>query len=185
MHNKLRQLRRARNLTLAQVAQELGTTPQTVSRLENEVITLSTDWLERFGALFDVDPAHLLGSPSSREIQMLGQLDRFGRVTEHTEEPCELSLPAGPAHAVKVTSVIGPYGAGDILLTTRLYGDDMTNAVGHDALVGLSDGSVLLRRLVNGREGHYMLVPLISGEDIQYNVALDWAGRIMMRVSYF
>ncbi len=184
MHNKLRQLRRSRNMTLAQVAEQLGTTAQTVSRLETQVITLSADWLEKFGALFGVDPGQILGSRNDPPAELIGRLDRFGKVTDPGTEPFDIALPAGPTTAVTLSADIGPYRSGDVLLTSRLYGADIANAVGHDALVALNEGPVLLRRLLNGQNGHYVLVPLESGETVQYGAALDWAGRVQMRISY-
>ncbi len=185
MHNKLRYFRRARNMTLAQVADRLGTTPQTVSRLENEVITLSADWLTRFGELFDVDPGQLLGGTPAQAIEQIGRLDRYGRLIDEAAEGFDLALPAGPTLAVTMGSDIGPYSAGDVLLASRLEGPDMANAIGHDALVAVRDGPVLLRRLINGATGDFTLVPLASGGDVHYHARLNWAARITMRISYF
>ncbi len=171
-------------MTLAQVAEQLGTTAQTISRLETQVITLSADWLEKFGALFGVDPGQILGSRTDPPAELIGRLDRFGKLTDPGSEPFDIALPTGPAIAVTVSADIGPYRSGDVLLSNRLFGADMANAVGHDALVGLHDGPVLLRRLLNGQNGHYVLVPLDSGESVQYRASLDWAGRVQMRISY-
>src|SRR3989304_6550325 len=81
MANPIRYFRKERGWTLAQVAARLGTTPQTVSRLETEMMTVSTDWLQRFAAAFGVHMADLLEPPEGREIPFLGLLSGDGVVT--------------------------------------------------------------------------------------------------------
>ncbi len=185
MQNRLRQHRRARNLTLAQVAGALGTTPQTVSRLETEVMTLSTDWLAKFATLFDVDPAALLDTPGTKPVEHLGLVDAHGMVRNAGGENFALVLPAGASFAVRLSNATGRYDAHDILIANRLDGEALTQALGQDALVGLGDGRVLLRRPIDDGTGTKTLIPLDGGPDILYGVEPAWIAKIVMRVSYF
>ncbi len=185
MRNKLRQLRHERKMTLVQVADALGTTPQTVSRLENQVITLSVDWLERFAKLYQTDPADLLRGDETREIRNLGTADAAGSVRSDEDGPFFLSVPAFTPVAVRLTAGLGPYDANDVLIGNRLEGEDMVNVIGHNAIAGLRNGTVRIGRLIKGREDSFTLVPLDPGADIHYNAALDWAAKIVMRITTY
>ena len=80
---------------------------------------------------------------------------------------------------------IGPYPAGAIVIGDRQYGSNMANAIGRDCLVGLEDGSNLLRRLVAGFDpDSYTLIPLSQGEDVIYDARPVWAAPIVMVVNY-
>ncbi len=56
----IRDFRKARGLTLTQLAGLIGTTPQTVQRLEADTMTLSLDWLEKIARALGTQPASLL-----------------------------------------------------------------------------------------------------------------------------
>lgn len=61
---RIRAIRKQRGMTLKQVAEKLGTTPQTVQRLEADTMTLSIDWLERICAALQVKPYELFQDDS-------------------------------------------------------------------------------------------------------------------------
>ena len=52
MKTRIREFRKERRWTLQDLARQVGTTAQTVQRLETANMTVSTDWLERFGEAF-------------------------------------------------------------------------------------------------------------------------------------
>ena len=69
MHNRIRHLRRARNITLEQVASATGTSVQQISRLELGVRRLTVDWMERIAPVLGVRPADLLAeTPGEGEV---------------------------------------------------------------------------------------------------------------------
>ena len=137
MHNRIRQLRKQRGMTLASLAEAVGTTPQTVSRLETEVMTLSTDWLQRFAAVLNVHPADLLESPDRPSIDLVGTLGREGMGRIRVAESFDLDIPAERPVAVRLTERCGPYEAGDVLIGNRVDGDNRSNAAGRDVIAGL------------------------------------------------
>jgi len=57
---RLRQLRNARNLTLTQLAKELGTTPMTISRYENNQRQPDNEMLNKIANYFEVSTDFLL-----------------------------------------------------------------------------------------------------------------------------
>lgn len=186
MHTRLRELRKQHGLTLQELARRVGTTPQTVQRLETASITVSVDWLERFARAFSIDPADLIARSSQRGFPLIGTLDGRGRLNGRTNLPFDeivLSAPGSDCIAVRLTEPIGSYAAGAILVAARQYGADMRSAHGHDALVETKDGVVLLRRVAFG-DGGLCLMPLEPDDDIRFNVRANWVARLLMRVDY-
>jgi transcriptional regulator with XRE-family HTH domain len=53
---RIRKVRKARGLTLKDVSQGMGTTMQTLQRLEVGTMTLSVEWIEKIANALDVDP---------------------------------------------------------------------------------------------------------------------------------
>jgi len=186
MQTRIRDLRKRRGLTLKELANRIGTTPQTVQRLETANMTVSTDWLDRISSALGVRPVDLLEDREEHSMPLLGSVARQGRVvTDRSAQEFELDLPVTSAVAATMSAAIGPYCAGSVIIGDRQYGSNMANAVGRDCLVGLEDGSHLLRRLVAGFDPEsFTLVPLNQGEDVIYDARLVWAAPIVMVVSY-
>jgi transcriptional regulator with XRE-family HTH domain len=73
---QIRAVRKARGMTLAQVAGHLGTTPQSVQRVETGNMTCSLEWLYAIADVFGIQP-HLLLIPldslpaEERAIEMM------------------------------------------------------------------------------------------------------------------
>jgi transcriptional regulator with XRE-family HTH domain len=63
---RIRELRKLSGLTLKDLADAIGTTPQTVQRLETGSMTVSTDWLFRFAQVLRVQPSELISDPNAR-----------------------------------------------------------------------------------------------------------------------
>jgi transcriptional regulator with XRE-family HTH domain len=187
MLTRIRELRKRRGLTLKDLALRIGTTPQTVQRLETANMTVSTDWLERISAALGVRPVDLLEDREERAMPLLGSVARHGRIIADRTgaQDFELDLPATSAVAATMSVAIGPYAAGSIVVGDRQYASNMANAIGRDCLVGLEDGSHLLRRLVAGFDPEtFTLVPLNQGDDVIYDARLVWAAPIVMVVTY-
>lgn len=187
MEIRIREFRRRRGLTLQQLATQIGTTAQTVQRLETGNMTVSTDWLERFANIFGVHPADLIGGGRETGMAFLGRLAADGSLQEdliETSNNFSLEIPADNPVAVRLERRTGPYDEGSILIANRLSGGDMVNAHGSDCIVALQHGPVLLRRVIAGKEGGLTLVPLTPGEDVRYDQSVSWLARIIMSVKY-
>ena len=76
MQSRIRDVRRARRLTLEDVAARCQppTTPQTIGRLEMGTRTLSLPWLNRIAAALDVPPAALVRHEASAELPVAARL---------------------------------------------------------------------------------------------------------------
>lgn len=186
MNTRIRELRKRGGLTLQQLADLVGTTAQTVQRLETANMTVSTDWLERFADAFGVHAADLIAGGPNRSIQWLGSLNGEGDLASAGgPESFAVDVPALDPLAVRVAQAIGPYSAGTILIVNRLKGKDVANGHGADCLAALDNGPVLLRRVIAGQDGTVTLVPLTMGQDVMYDQRVAWLGRIVMAVQYF
>ena len=188
MQTRIRHYRKLRGLTLQQLADRVATTPQTVSRLETGNMTVSIDWLERFAQVFGVHVGDLIEGGGGREIPLLGTLSGDGAALTPDgpdARPFTLDTPADRPVAVRLASRIGRYEAGDLLVGNRLEGPDLAAAHGHDCLVPGDGRMFYLRRLARQADGAFTLMPLDPGGDIRFDVRLDWAARIVMRISYF
>ncbi|MGD1933831.1 MAG: helix-turn-helix domain-containing protein [Candidatus Phaeomarinobacter sp.] len=188
MQTRIRHYRKLGGLTLQQLADRVSTTPQTISRLETGNMTVSIDWLERFADVFDIKVPDLIAGGTGREIDMLGTLAGDGAVL--TAADCEVSdfgidVPADRPVAVWLSGRVGRYEAGDLLIGNRLEGADLAGAHGQDCLVPGADNTFYLRRLAREETGMFTLMPLDPGGDVRFGAGLDWAARIVMRVSYF
>jgi transcriptional regulator with XRE-family HTH domain len=60
---RIRELRKARGFTQKELGLLVGTTPQTIQRLETAEMTVSLEWLEKIGAALGVQTHELLPRP--------------------------------------------------------------------------------------------------------------------------
>jgi transcriptional regulator with XRE-family HTH domain len=65
--NRLREIRIAKCITMKPLAEQLGTSVQTVSRLEKGGMTLSVEWIEKFCAALDIHPGVLFVDDAFRQ----------------------------------------------------------------------------------------------------------------------
>lgn len=70
---RIRAARKARGLTLQNVADRCHTSAQTIQRLETATMTLSMDWLERLCTAMAIEPFELF-RPDSRLTQLTNTL---------------------------------------------------------------------------------------------------------------
>lgn len=184
---RIREFRKLRGMTLKQLAEKLDTTPQTTQRLEVGNMTVSTAWLEKIARALQVEPMDLLGTRSTREIQLIGSADKTGRISR--SEPAafvHMEALADDPVAVRLDTAIGQFEAGLVLIANRFRDEDVENAHGLDCIVAVADGPVLLRRVVRGRvAGKWTLIPHGNGDEVQYDRSLAWAARIVMALRYY
>jgi len=182
VRQRIREFRIRRGLTQAELAEKVGTTAATVSRLETDAMTVSTDWLERLATVLGVHPADLIERPGSGTVSLLGKAGRGGRIAP--SEPHEFKLDApGDAVAVEVAEAQGPYSMGERLIGERLHGTSALNGTGRDCIVALKDGTLMLARLA-GAPPHATLVPFASGAPVVYDAEVDWVAPIVMRIQF-
>lgn len=183
VRQRIRELRVRAGLTQAELAEQVGTTAATVSRLETNAMTVSTDWLERFAAVLKVHPADLIERPGTQSARFLGKAGRAGRVAPGPEHELALDVPLD-AVAIEVGIAQGPYLAGEQLIGERLSGPSILSGVGRDCIVALKDGALLLAR-VAGAPPRLTLVPVAPGAPILYDQPVEWLAPIAISVRKF
>jgi len=154
MITAIREVRRARGLTLDQVAArcEPPTTAQTIGRLETGTRTVSVIWLNRIARALGVEAGDLVRLPDQAELPVAAVLDADGA---HAPAKTILLPPPRPSEGavgVTVSASLGDYRAGDTIWCTPLAPDAFGTALNRDVLVPRPGGRFLFGRLI-GREG--------------------------------
>lgn len=187
-HTRIREFRKLRGLTLKDLAFKINTTPQTVQRLETANMTVSTEWLGKIARALLVEPADLIGTRSKSEIQVIGHIDERGRINRRENETAthfHLDVAADDPIAVRLDASVGPFEAGTMLIANRLREEDRDNVHGTDCLVATSENTILLRRVIRGRNSGWTLIPHENGGEIQYDRSIAWVARILMAIKHF
>jgi DNA-binding Xre family transcriptional regulator len=165
MITRIREVRRARNMTLQDVADRCDppTTPQTVGRLETGTRTVSMAWLTRIARALGVEPSDLVELPARADVPVAAILGAHG---VHAPRRAAVVVPPAPAPgqiALLVDSGIGDYRAGDELWLARLAPDQFARAMNRDLLVPRPAGRFLFGRLIGREPGKLQLLPLGAG----------------------
>jgi transcriptional regulator with XRE-family HTH domain len=162
---RIREVRRARGLTLDEVAQRCDppTTPQTIGRLETGTRTVSLVWLDRIARALGVDAQDLVEGGDSGELKVAAVLGPGGAVA-----PRRTAIVVPPRIedgqiAVVVAASVGDYRSGDEIWCTTLAPRDFAAAINRDVLVPRPAGRFLFGRLINRDEEKLQILPLEAG----------------------
>ena len=185
---QIRKYRKARGLTLTDLARLIGTTAQTISRLERSKMKLSVGWIDQIAEVLDVSPYLLLGAPIRPESTVLGTLDAEGALvpqssTQLPAKAASLSIDAKDPIAVQLSRSIGRYDAGDVLIGDRMRRPSKMPRYYCDAFVGLPSGWQVLRRLEDRRGDLFTLAEMVPDGKIERDCEVLWVAPIALRVS--
>ncbi len=177
-------------LTQTELAQRLGTTAATISRLETEGIKISVDWLAPLASIFQVQLTDLIDEPSPERIEMLGQLRADGQIATAAKSDNRgilLRVPADRPVAVQITADVGTYRSGELLVADRLAEEDTNQAFDRDCLIGMRGGKIFLRKLIQGPKNgaRFGLVSLDPGIETKFVAQVSWCAPVVMAVRYF
>jgi transcriptional regulator with XRE-family HTH domain len=165
MITRIREVRKARGLTLEEVAARCvpPTTAQTIGRLETGTRTVSVKWLNRIASALGVQASDLVDLPESEAVPVAALVgpDGAGAPTR------QLTLVPPPvpkgALGIRMTASVGDYRGGDELWCTSLPPERFSEALNRDVLVPRPAGRFLFGRLI-GRDGAMLhLLPLGPG----------------------
>ena len=167
MKTRIREVRRARKMTLDDVARACNppTTPQTIGRLETGTRTVSVDWLNRIAGALQVDASDLVeGGGEQPELPVAAVLGANGA---HAPKRTAIVMPPRAKDgqvAVSVATSAGDYRAGDEIWCEMLEPEEFQRALNRDVLVPRPAGRFLFGRLI-GREGDklHLLPPGAGG----------------------
>ena len=168
MINRIRDIRRQKGLTLADLAAACvpPTTPQTVGRLETGMRNLSLKWMERIAAALEVDPEMLVRSEAAEQPQIVARLAREG--AEAPPETSDAILPTQlggerPLIVLAIDYPHGEYRPGDQLWLRQIDPADGARAINRDVLVPRKGGRFAFGRLVDHEPGWLALLPTEPG----------------------
>ena len=165
MITRIREVRRARGLTLDDVARRCNpqTTAQTIGRLETGTRTVSIGWLNRIAAALGVDAQDLVAGGESSELQVVATLGHAGAAAPR--KAAIIVPPRADAEQVGllVAESVGDYRAGDEVWCDRIDPADSAHALNRDVLVPRPGGRFLFGRLINRDEEKLQILPLEAG----------------------
>lgn len=157
MINRIRDIRKQKNLTLADVAARCTppTTAQTIGRLETGMRNLSLTWMNRIAAALDVEPELLVRADSAAEPRVVARITASG--AEALPAPRDAILPIAlggenPLIAVEVEAGAGEYRAGDQVWLRRHEPDGYARLLNRDVLAPRPGGRFAFGRMID-RDG--------------------------------
>ena len=165
MITRIREVRRARGMTLDDVAKRCDppTTAQTIGRLETGTRTVSVGWLNRIAKALGVEAQDLVEGGEGAELKVAALLGSGGATA-----PRKASIVVPPRVeegqiAILVGSSIGDYRAGDELWCDTLQSGEYARALNRDVLIPRPAGRFLFGRLINRDEEKLQILPLEAG----------------------
>lgn len=169
MINRIRDIRRQKGMTLADVALACDppTTAQTIGRLETGMRNLSLVWMNRIAAALQVEPETLLRSEAAEPARLVATLGHRG--AEALRKPVDAVLPNAlsadaPWLVVSVEATVGEYRSGDQLWMRQYAPEAAASLLNRDVLVPLPAGRFAFGRLTESGPGAIVLVPPASGK---------------------
>lgn len=165
MITRIREVRRARGMTLDEVAKACTppTTPQTIGRLETGTRTVSVGWLNRIAVALGVDAADLVDHPDREELPVVAILGVNGAVAPKRQALVVPPKVLPGQIAITVAAGIGDYRAGDEIWCERMEPTGFARALNRDILIPRPAGRFLFGRLIGREDGKLHLLPPVAG----------------------
>jgi len=178
MITRIREVRRARGLTLDDIARrcEPPTTPQTVGRLETGTRTVSVGWLNRIARALGVEAQDLVEGAESAELKVAAILGPGGAMAPRRAAIVVPPRVGDGQIAVIIGASVGDYRSGDELWCDTLGPENYAQALNRDVLVPRPAGRFMFGRLINRDEEKLQILPLDSGGRQQVVANPPWLG---------
>ena len=165
MITRIREVRRARGMTLDDVARACDppTTPQTIGRLETGTRTVSVGWLNRIAKALGVEAQDLVEGGEAAELNVaaiLGPRGAMPRASAAIVVPPRVDAGRSPSSSPPASATIAPatkFGA------IRSQPEGYAQALNRDVLVPRPAGRFLFGRLINRDEEKLQILPLEAG----------------------
>ena len=166
MINRIRDIRRQKGLTLADVAARCrpATTAQTIGRLETGTRSLSLTWMNRIAGALEVDPELLVRSDTAPAPQMIARLTDTG--ADALTAPRDAILPTalasaepanGPLVAMMVEASAGEYRVGDQIWLRHIEPEGFARLLNRDVLAPRPGGRFAFGRMID-RDAHRVAI---------------------------
>ena len=169
MINRIRDIRRSKDLTLADVAARCQppTTAQTIGRLETGMRQLSLTWMNRIARALDVDPELLVRGEEAAAVQYVARFTENG--AEALSAPRDAILPSdltgdGTRLALAIEVGAGDYRAGDQVWLRQVEPEGFARLFNRDVLAPRAGGRFAFGRLIDGDGKRFALLPPGAGQ---------------------
>lgn len=169
MINRIRDIRREKKLTLADVAARCTppTTAQTIGRLETGTRQLSLTWMNRIAAALGVEPELLVRSDGGETPRFVARLTGDG--AEALPAPRDAILPSalggeGTQVVLAIEAPAGLYRAGDQVWLRQYGPDSFARLLNRDVLVPRAGGRFAFGRLIDRDEHRVAILPPDPGQ---------------------
>ncbi len=190
MINRIRDIRKAKGMTLADLAEACDppTTAQTIGRLETGMRNLSTKWIDRIGKALGVDPETLVRSEGGATPKVVAELFAGGAealtATREAVLPTELAMQDddSPLMVLTMSESVGEYRPGDLLWLRQLPPERASEAINRDCLVPRPGGRFAFGRLIDRRGTLVGLLPPGPGQKQQVVDNPPWIAVAVMLV---
>lgn len=164
MINRIRDIRRQKGWTLADVAERCvpPTTAQTIGRLETGMRQLSLTWMNRIAQALEVDPELLVKGEAEGQPRYIARMTDAG--CEALAEPRDAILPTalggdGELVALAVEAGAGEYRAGDQVWCRQFGPDHFARLLNRDVLAPRPGGRFAFGRMIDRDETRVALLP--------------------------
>jgi transcriptional regulator with XRE-family HTH domain len=178
MITRIREVRRARGMTLDDVAKrcEPPTTPQTVGRLETGTRTVSVGWLNRIAKALGVEAQDLVERGDTSELKVAAILGPGGAMAPKRSAIAVPPRVEDGQIAILVAGSLGDYRSGDEIWCDTLQPAEYGRALNRDVLVPRPVGRFLFGRLINRDDEKLQVLPLEAGGRQQVVANPPWLG---------
>lgn len=178
MITRIREVRRARGMTLDDVARrcEPPTTAQTIGRLETGTRTVSVGWLNRIAKALGVDAQDLVETGATVQLKVAAIVGPGG-ATAPKRAAVAVSPKIDAGHiAIVVSASVGDYRYGDEIWCETLAPGAFARALNRDVLIPRPAGRFMFGRLINRDEEKLQILPLEAGGRQQVVANPPWLG---------
>lgn len=177
MITRIREVRRARGLTLDEVARRCDppTTAQTIGRLETGTRTVSVGWLNRIAKALGVDAQDLIATDQeSVQLAVAALVGPSGATAPKRQAIVVPPRAEARQIAVLVVGSMGDYRANDQIWCDTLAPEEFGRAMNRDVLVPRPAGRFLFGRLINRDTERLQILPLEPGGRQQVVANPSW-----------
>lgn len=187
MITRIREVRRARGMTLDDVARRCSppTTAQTIGRLETGTRTVSVGWLNRIAKALGVEAEDLVQRSAHAELNVVAIAGAGGASAPKKASVVVPPRAEGGQIAILVASSVGDYRAGDELWCATLEPGIYSQALNRDILVPRPSGRFLFGRLINLDSEKLQVLPLEAGGRQQVVANPPWLAVVKTLVRNF
>jgi transcriptional regulator with XRE-family HTH domain len=162
--NRIRDIRKQKGLTLADVAERCvpPTTAQTIGRLETGMRQLSLTWMNRIAAALEVEPELLVRGEAAEQPRYIARFTENG--AEALTAPRDAILPTAlggdePLIALAIDHGAGDYRAGDQVWLRQHGSDQAARLLNRDVLAPRSGGRFAFGRMIDRDEHRIAILP--------------------------